>query len=87
MENGNEPATKHDVAMLRSEMQHLHDDFAERLDKSETRLLQGFYNYAESNQKRVTGAEEENAVLKSRLATLEMRLTEVEKRLNMPPAA
>ena len=78
---------KEQVAMLRGEMQHMHDELLERLDDRETKLLQAFYSYAESNQKRISAVEEENAALKSRLATIENRLTEVERRLNMPPAA
>jgi len=64
MDNGNEPATKQDIAQLRSEtkqdiaqlrseMQHQYDDLKETLRDNETRLLQAFYTYAESNQKRV----------------------------------
>jgi hypothetical protein len=37
--------------------------------------------------KRVSAAEQETAALKSRLASIENHLIEVEKRLNMPPAA
>jgi len=35
----------------------------------------------------MTETERETAALKDRLATVESRLMEVEKRLNMPPAA
>lgn len=54
---------------------------------SETRLLQTFCSFAETNQRRLTDAERESFALKDRLASVESRLTEVEKRLNMPPAA
>jgi wobble nucleotide-excising tRNase len=76
---------RHD--MLRTEMQHTYDALVERMDATETKLLQAFYSYAESNQKRVAGIETEGAVLKSRLSSLEERIIEIEKRLNMPPAA
>ena len=69
MENGHEPATKQDIAQLRAEMQHQYDDLKETLRDSETKLLQAFYTYAESNQKRVAAVETENALLKSRLST------------------
>ena len=66
-------------------MSHQYDDLVERIADSETKLLQAFYTYAESNQKRVASIEMESAGLKSRLSTIEDRLTDVEKRLNMPP--
>ena len=97
MDDPNAPATKADVAevraemhdlnaQLRSEMQHQYDDLKETLHDAETKLLQAFYTYAESNQKRMASVESENAALKSRLSTIEDRLTDVERRLNMPPA-
>ena len=51
----------------------------------ETKLLNAFYGYAKSNDKRVLEAEGNEAILRSRLATLETRVTEIEGRLNMPP--
>jgi uncharacterized protein YceH (UPF0502 family) len=49
------------------------------------RWLNAFYGYARSNDKRVPETEANEAVLRSRVATLETRVTEVEQRLNMPP--
>ena len=77
--------TKSDIQQLRSEMNHQYNDLVERISDTETKLLQAFYTYAESNQKRVAAIEMESAGLKSRLSTIEDRLTDVEKRLNMPP--
>jgi hypothetical protein len=57
----------------------------ELLRDVETKLLNAFYGYAKSNDKRVLEAEGNEAVLRSRLATLETRVTEIEGRLNMPP--
>ena len=51
----------------------------------ETKLLNAFYGYAKSNDKRVLETEGNEAVLRSRLATLETRVTKIEGRLNMPP--
>jgi hypothetical protein len=73
--------------MLRAEMHHMHDDFVERINDKETKLLQAFCSYTASNQKRLAGVETEEASLKSRLSSLEDRVIELEKRLNMPPAA
>jgi predicted nucleic acid-binding Zn-ribbon protein len=85
MDDSNAPATKGDIQQLRTEMNHQYNDLVERISDSETKLLQAFYTYAESNQKRVASIEMESAGLKSRLSTIEDRLTGVEKRLNMPP--
>src|SRR5215471_8673041 len=73
--------------MLRTEMHHMHHDLVERIKGKETKLLQAFYSYTESNQKRLAGVETEGASLKSRLSSLEDRVIELDKRLNMPPAA
>ena len=61
------------------------DNAAVLIRDSETRLLQAFYSFAETNQKRLTEVEREAAAVKERLALIEGRLTDVEKRLNMPP--
>ena len=114
--NGNEPATKQDLAAVRqdvdqlrsavrqdidqlrsemkqnvdqlsSDMKHIHDDLVERMADGETRLLKAFYNFAQTNSKRMTEIEGSEAFLRTRVATLEDRLLEVEKRLNIPPTA
>ena len=79
--------TKQDTAMLRSEMQHMHDALVERIADSETKLLKAFYTFAESNQQRLTQVETSNYAVIVRLATLESRITVVEKQLNLPPTA
>jgi len=86
MTNGKVPATKEDIAMLRSEMQHIYDLLVERIADSETKVLQAFYNFADSNNKRLIQTEATDALLTSRVSTLETRVLEIEKRLNMPPA-
>ena len=78
MDDRNAPATKGDIAD--SEYRVM-----ERLRDMETKLLNAFYGYAKSNDKRVLETEGNEAVLRSRVATLETRLTDVEHRLNMPP--
>jgi hypothetical protein len=78
MDDRNAPATKGDVA-------DSEDRVMERLRDIETKLLNAFYGYAKSNDRRVLETEGNEAVLRSRLATLETRLTDVEHRLNMPP--
>jgi hypothetical protein len=98
LEDRDTPATKGDIAdldqkfeqkfeQLRSEMNHGYSDLAERILDSETRLLKAFYGFAQTNQKRVTEVEDVQAAMRSRLATIEDRLLQVEKRLDLPPAA
>lgn len=76
---------RHEI--LRGELQHSFDDLKETLRDSQTEILKAFYTFAESNNKRLTAVEGNEAAMRSRLATIEDRLLEVEKRLNMPPAA
>jgi hypothetical protein len=78
---------KQDFEQLRSEVNDGYNDLVERMADSETRLLKAFYDFAQSNQQRVTLLEGNEAAIRNRLATLEDRLLQVEKRLNMPPAA
>jgi hypothetical protein len=65
MNNGHEPATKQDLAelksdlkqeigMLRSEMQHTSDDLKEAFRDGQTELLKAFYNYSRNNDERVS---------------------------------
>jgi hypothetical protein len=73
--------------ILRSEMHHMHDALVERIVDSETKILQAFYTFAQANQQRFAQVEGNAHALGTRVATLETRRLEVEKRLNMPPAA
>ena len=65
----------------------LREEFLEAIHDTETRLLRAFYDFAETNQKRLGEVERTGLVIFDRLATMERRITEVEKRLNMPPAS
>ena len=95
----NGQAVTHD--QLRAELHNLEQRIEGKLDASEqrmldkvsdivrdaeTRILQAFYGFTESSKKRMGQMEVSDAVLVSRLGTLEDRLTEVEKRLNIPPS-
>jgi len=80
MNNGNQPATKADITELESRLTAaIHD--------TETKLLTAFYEFAKVNQNRLSELENTDAALKRRIGSIEDRLLEVEKRLNMPPAA
>ena len=74
-----------EVAQLRSEMAHTHQDLVERMERSETNLLKACYGYAESTDKRLGNIDANIALFPNRLGTLESRGLEVEKRLNIPP--
>ena len=78
MDDRTAPATKGDIA-------DTEERIVELLRDVETKLLNAFYGYAKSNDKRVLEAEGNEAILRSRLATLETRVTEIEGRLNIPP--
>jgi hypothetical protein len=90
--NGNEPATKQDIAdlnermeMLRSETQHMYDDLKETVRDAQTEILKAFYGFSESVQLHLKELDKNDASLKERLTNVESRLLDVEKRLNMPP--
>src|SRR5215813_9331031 len=69
----NAPATKGDV-----------QDVLEAMRDIQTELLKAFYNFARSNEARLTEAERESAAVKERLAIVESRLTELERRIAFP---
>ena len=72
---------------LRSELQHGFDDLKEAFRDGQTKLLKAFYSFAQTNQQRLSTVDVTTTGLLARLGTVEARLLEVEKRLNMPPAA
>jgi hypothetical protein len=82
--NGDQSATKQG-AELCTEWRHLHIDIAKRIDYLEARLLQAFYSFADTNNKRLIQDEAATAIVISRITTLEDRVLGLEKRLNIPP--
>lgn len=66
--------------------QRMTDRLTEAIHDSETKLLQAFYFFAETNNKRFVQGEAATAMAVSRLTTLETRVLELEKRLNMLPS-
>jgi BMFP domain-containing protein YqiC len=85
MDNGQQPATKEDVALLRSETQHLHDNVIETMRDVQTELLKAFYNYAQTTDIKLKDGEAADFMARQRLTAVESRVTDIEKRLNMPP--
>jgi hypothetical protein len=84
MDNGQEPATKQDIAQLRSAMNHQYDDLKETIRDSETKLLKAFYTFAESNQTRLATIETDSDAVKKRVGILEERVLELERKVNFP---
>lgn len=73
--------------LLRSEMNHGYRELVDRINDSETKLLKAFYAFAEGNNTRVQAFEESETATRRRLGSVETRLLEVERRLNIPPTA
>ena len=101
MENGNQPATKQDLRELetalraeiqgfRQEMQELRQEMqghvSETVQNVETNLLKAFYHFAETHHQHHGQLDRDSTFLRARMQTLEARILEIEKRLNMPPA-
>jgi hypothetical protein len=78
---------QHGLGQVRSEFQHGFDDLKETIRDSQTEMLKAFYNFSESNNKRLTQSEGNELADRSRIETLERRVTDLEKRLNIDPAA
>ena len=75
----NDLATKADLKPRRGELTKAVRDM-------ETRLLKVFYDIAESTEMRLTNLERTTSGVTDRLATLERRFTDLEKRVNFPHA-
>ena len=90
MEN-NDHVTKADLKLLREElkgdMKGLEDRLTELMRDIETKLLKVFYDFAEMNEKRVTGNKRAVGELDERLAMVERRVMDIEKRLNFPQSS
>ena len=91
MEDPNAPATKGDLINLKDvltgNMQQLEDRLTETMRDVQTEMLKAFYSYAQGNDLRLKQAETIDNQLRERMSIFESRLTEIERRLNLPPAA
>jgi len=100
MEDRKAPVTKADFTDLAQELrqemidlklavntrlQELEQRVEQQLGDVGTRIVTTVFQLAEALQSRLTDVERSDATLKHRLAMLEERLTELEKRLNIPP--
>ena len=82
-----EERLKADMTGLEERLLQKMDDLTEKFRDMQTEMLKAFYAFAETNQARLTATERDTAALKERMSMMEARLIQVEKRLNMPPAA
>ena len=96
MENGNQPATKQDIAEVRTEMKAemkamddrmkaMEDRLIEAFRGSQTELLKAFYSFTESNRQRVSQLEGNQSSLITRVGNLEDRMTDLQLRTITPP--
>ncbi len=65
--------------------QRINERMASLIHETETKLLQAFYGFAEATNKRFNQIDGNMGIFFNRLGTVENRLLEVEKRLNIPP--
>ncbi len=82
MKNGAEPATKAD---LKEGLGGLRTELLQAIHDMETRILKAFYAYTEASQKHLADLDRSDGSMRDRMGTLEVRITEIEKRLNIPP--
>ena len=85
MENGNQPATKQDIAEVRTEMKAMEDRLIQAFRDSQTELLKAFYSFTESNRQRVSQLEGNQSSLITRVGALEDRMTDLQLRTITPP--
>ena len=80
---------KGDLEDFRVEVNTRFEQFEHRmeslLEEMQGHILTSIYRLAESSQQRLTQAESNQSSFNVRLATLEQRLTDLEKRIDMPP--
>jgi hypothetical protein len=81
------PATKGDIEDLRTEMKAGEERLLETMRDMQTEMLKAFYSFATTAEVRFKDTEIADMMLRERLTAVEMRVTQIEKRLNLPPAA
>jgi peptidoglycan hydrolase CwlO-like protein len=76
---------KETAEQLRSEFQHGFDDLKETMRDGQTELLRAFYSFAQSTDAKLKDSEVGDFMLRQRLTAVEFRLTEIERRIHLPP--
>ena len=82
MKNEAEPATKAD---LKEGLDGLRAELLQAIHDMETRILKAFYAYTEATQKHLADLDRSDGSMRDRMGALEVRITEIEKRINFPP--
>ena len=82
-------ATRDDLQKLATtdNLQQLEERLTEGMRDIQTELLKAFYSFAKSADAKLQDAEISDHLIRLRVSAVESRLTEIERRLNMPPAA
>lgn len=71
----------------RGELLDVRDSLVEAVYDSKTEILKAIYGFTETVQNRFQEMDQTEASIKRRMTTLESRILEIERRLNIPPAA
>jgi hypothetical protein len=77
-------ATREDLQQAKADLK---DELVEVMRDVQTELLKAFYSFAKSTDAKLQDAEISDHLIRQRVSAVESRLTEIERRLNMPPAA
>ena len=71
--------------ILRSEVNHGYADLKEGLRDIQTEMLKAFYNYSQTTDLKLRDHDAADHMARQRLSVLESRVTDIERRLLMPP--
>ena len=78
------PATRGDVEDLKEELKGDIDGLKGMIRESQTEVLRAFYSFSKSLEARLRMQDATNNGVGERLNALESRMTEVERKLNLP---
>ena len=87
MSEAQQPATKQDFSDVRTDIDRTLESLREAIQDSETRILRALYGYTQTIDIRLAETKLVQDSIERRVSVIEMRLLDVEKRLNLPPAA
>lgn len=84
---GDVQTLKGDVQALTVDMRTLQESLTETMRDVQTELLRAFYSYTSSTDLKFKESEASDHHIRERLGNVESRVTEIERRLNLPPTA
>ncbi len=87
MDDLNAPATKADLQRIEGRLVEAEERLMEGMRDVQTEMLKAFYSFAKSTEAKLQDSEISDHLIRQRVSAVESRLTEIERRLNMPPAA